>query len=653
MDIHLKSDKSRNVFYNLLALIMTVLIVVGGATFGGLSSSYAETSQSQQQTKTDGSSQTSSQDSDESQEESGSLMGYIKDSLDLYGSNESEKEEEEEPYLTHNLQATNELTGEYNEAYFVVNKLNSGLPQPNISPNLETPLSTLEFFNAANIRKDFALASYALNLNSFDEGKQVNIASDLVRKLDYLLNEKDLYVFDDVPDRADGLVEPSLGSTNPIEGIPRRAIKLGSIDYKNRSMPIYLERVKVEGQPPVWVFSSQTVMSIEMLYDIHKPAYFERYIPDWLLVKVFGLRLWEVLAMLVFMAVTMGLGLLMSKGAAKAIKAYSDRKLQQVEENELSLHGKGITDLFSKITAPLTVFISFLLMFALVSGSLPKVSAIATSLRPIIWIGLIISALWLGVRGTNFFADRYQDHQIDTLTEKEFNIQRIRMTYVSIFRRVFIFVIVLGGLWISLAEFTDLEGLGKTLMTSAGIAGVIIGIAAQPTLGNIIAGFQVALTQPVRIGDTVMLNDIWCEVEDLRYTYAVLKTWDDRRLIIPMKNLVTEIVENWSHTSSTQSSCIYLYVDYGADIDSIEKKFVELAQAHELCSEEIEPQMQVTGVTETTIILRGKLTADSPINAFNLECDIRKQMLDYLGEQHTDHLPTDRITLAPRASENS
>ena len=200
-------------------------------------------------------------------------------------------------------------------------------------------------------------------------------------------------------------------------------------------------------------------------------------------------------------------------------------------------------------------------MLALVSGSLPRVDAIATSTRPIIWLSLVISGSMYGVRAINFLHNRYQDYQIDSLTEEEFNTQRIRMTYVSVFRRIFIFVMVLGGIWIGLAEFTDLEGLGTTLLTSAGIAGAIIGIAAQPTLGNIIAGFQVAITQPIRIGDTILIDDIWCEVEDLRFTYAVLKTWDDRRLIVPMKHFVTEILgELKSHgTSSTIYSSISIY----------------------------------------------------------------------------------------------
>ena len=233
-----------------------------------------------------------------------------------------------------------------------------------------------------------------------------------------------------------------------------------------------------------------------------------------------------------------------------------------------------------------------------------------------------------GIRVLNF-ANRYKDLQIDNLNEEEFNRERKRRTYLSVFRRLFIFAMVLGGCWISLAEFADLEGLGKTLLTSAGIAGAVIGIAAQPTLGNIIAGFQVAVTQPVRIGDTVMMDGIWSEVEDLRYTYAVFKTWNQRRLIVPMKDLVTEKIENWSHTNVSQSSAVYLYIDYGADIEDIRNKFKKYVSEHELYDGDEEPQVLVSEVTEDTIKMRCKVSSDSPQNAWHLS-DIREKMLEYI-----------------------
>lgn len=538
------------------------------------------------------------------------------------------------------LQGDMGLTGEYNENYYPLDELNTGLPPLSPPPNLSTPLATLEFFQSAIMNHQFDLASHALNMNLLDPVTQSSRSIELTKRLDFLLSRKGLYVFDDLPDRPDGLIEPPIGTSSSTSGIPRRSIQLGYMDYRERRVPINMQRVRVGDNAPIWVFSAQTVGNIDNLYEQYKPATFERYLPSILTVRFFGIAVWEFLAVILFFLVTMGLGWVFSHLTAKVISWYAS------DDEDLSKVGskKSITDLIHKFTVPLTFTISFSLVFTLVSGGFPFIDAIATATRPIVWIALVLSALWLGIRVINFFANRYQDLQIENLDEEEYDTYRSRSTYVSIFRRVFIFIIVLGGVWIGLSEFANLEGLGKTLLTSAGIAGVVIGIAAQPTLGNIVAGMQIAVTQPIRIGDTIMHDGTWSTVEDLGYTYATLKTWDERRYFVPMRYFVTETVENWSHPDSHQTRPVYLYVDYGVNIDEIREKFVELVKAHEDWDGETEPGMLVVSVNENTIELRGTVASEDPDAAWILECDIREQMLTYLHQEQKPYLPAERLT---------
>ncbi len=540
-----------------------------------------------------------------------------------------------------NLQGDSGLTDEYNESYYLLDKLNVGLPPLSEPPNLTTPLATLEFFQSAVMKQQYDLAAYALNMNLIDQKIQRNHALELSKRLDFLLTEKELYVFDDLPDRPDGLIEPPLGNTSSIMGIPRRSIQLGYIDYRERRVPIYLQRVRVGEAAPIWVFSAQTVDNIDNLYEQYHPAEFERYLPGWLKLKIFSIALWEFLALALFFLVTMGVGWLLSKGTEKIISRYID------DEKYSNYVGStnGVADLVNKLTVPLTFTISFLLVFTLVSGGFPYLDAVASSTRPLIWIGLVFSTLWLGIRVINFFANRYQSLQIENLAEEHFDKERRRRTYVSIFRRVFIFVMILGSIWIGLSEFANMEGLGKTLLTSAGIAGVVIGIAAQPILGNIIAGVQVAVTQPVRIGDSVIMDGNFSTVEDLRYTYAVLKTWDERRLIVPMRELITETVENWSHTEVHQTCPVFLYVDYGADIDAIRQQFISAVKDNKLWDNKTEPEMFVVEVTANIIHLRGAVSAVGPIEAWTLACEIREQMLNYLYSKQKAYLPAERLIL--------
>lgn len=540
------------------------------------------------------------------------------------------------------LQGDSGLTGDYNENYYALDKLNAGLPPLSEPPNLSTPLATLEFFQSAVMKQQYDLAAYALNMNLIDRESQSNQAMDLVKQLDFLLVEKQLYVFDKLPDRPDGLIEPPLGSTSSIQGIPRRSIQLGYIDYRERRVPIHLERVRIDDSAPFWVFSAQTVGNIDNLYEQYHPAKFERYLPAWTKLQLFSIAIWEFLALLVFFSFTMGVGWLLSKGAGKLLNWYVKDKAG----NRLStVHHNSVEDLVNKLTVPLTFTISFSSVFTLVSGGFPYLDAVASSTRPIIWIGLVFSAMWLGIRVINFFANRYQDMQIENLGEEQFDKVRRRRTYVSIFRRVFVFVMVLGSIWIGLSEFANMEGFGKTLLTSAGIAGVFIGIAAQPILGNIIAGVQVAVTQPVRIGDSVIMDGNFSTVEDLRYTYAVLKTWDERRLIVPMRELITEMVENWSHTEVHQTCPVFLYIDYGADIDAIRQQFISVVKDNKLWDNKTEPEIFVVEVTEKTIQLRGAVSAVGPVEAWTLACEIREQMLDYLYREQKHYLPAEHLVL--------
>ena len=539
------------------------------------------------------------------------------------------------------LQGDSGLTGEYNENYYLLDRLNVGLPPLDVPPNLTTPLATLEFFQSAVMKHQYDLAAYALNMNLIDEKTQRTRALELTKRLDFLLSEKKLYVFDDLPDRPDGLIEPPLGNTSSVLGIARRSIQLGYIDYRERRVPIHLQRVRTEDGAPVWVFSAQTVGNIDNLYEQYHPAEFERYLPTWMKFKVFGIALWEFLALILFFLFTMGVGWLLSKGTEKLISRY-------IDDEKYSMYvgsSNGVADLVSKLTVPLTFTISFLLVFTLVSGGFPYLDAVASSTRPLIWTGLVFSAMWLGIRVINFFANRYQNMQIENLSEEHFDKERRRRTYVSIFRRVFIFVMILGSIWIGLSEFANMDGLGKTLLTSAGIAGVVIGIAAQPILGNIIAGVQVAVTQPVRIGDSVIMDGNFSTVEDLRYTYAVLKTWDERRLIVPMRQLITERVENWSHTEVHQTCPVFLYIDYGADIDAIRQQFISVVKDNKLWDNKTEPEIFVVEVTENNIQLRGSVSAIGPMEAWTLACEVREKMLGYLHEQQNKYLPSERVIL--------
>ena len=392
MDIdggHRRDVERNNIRYNALQVVLGFLIIAISAIYIPASAANEE-GRSQVASKPDNLAEYAVQQINTIKDENISVSGITEEIFD--------PTERSAVQQAGTLQGDVGLTGEYSENYYLLNKLNVGLPPLAEPPNLATPLATLGFFQSAVMKQQYDLAAYALNMNLIDEKNQRTRSLDLTKQLDFLLSEKELYVFDDMPDRPDGLIEPPLGNDSSVMGIPRRSIQLGYIEYRERRVPVYLERVRVGDQAPVWMFSAQTVGNIENLYKQYHPSEFERYLPTWLKFQFFGIALWEFSALILFFLFTMGVGWILSKSTEKLISRYVDNEKYNISAGSAN----GVADLANKLTVPLTFTISFSLVFTLVSGGFPYLDAVASSTRPLIWTGLVFSAMWLGIRTINF-----------------------------------------------------------------------------------------------------------------------------------------------------------------------------------------------------------------------------------------------------------
>ena len=158
------------------------------------------------------------------------------------------------------------------------------------------------------------------------------------------------------------------------------------------------------------------------------------------------------------------------------------------------------------------------------------------------------------------------------------------------------------------------------MLASAGVATVILGIAAQNTLGNIFAGLQIAITKPVRVGDTVIIKDDWGNVEEIGFTYMVVRTWDLRRLVVPLKFVISNIFENWSMTSSHQIRPIFLYADYRVDVAKIRSEFEKMLEAEEDWDEDNPAVVEVVDMTEESVKLRALCSAKDAKTTWKLHC---------------------------------
>ncbi|MEW4448216.1 mechanosensitive ion channel domain-containing protein [Qipengyuania sp. JC766] len=208
---------------------------------------------------------------------------------------------------------------------------------------------------------------------------------------------------------------------------------------------------------------------------------------------------------------------------------------------------------------------------------------------------------------------------------------RRRRTRLTMLNRIATFIIIFVTVGLALLSIPGIRDIGLTLVASAGLAGLAVGAAAQPALKSLIAGVQMALTEPINIDDVVIIEGEWGRIEDIRTTYVVVRIWDDRRLIVPTTQFLESAFQNWTKKTAELLGSVELYLDPATRIGPIRAEFERrIAQ-----NERWDGRVQVAQVTETSrdaIVLRLLMSAKDSPTLFDLRCDIREAMLEWLAD---------------------
>ncbi|GAB5517880.1 MAG: hypothetical protein RhofKO_01310 [Rhodothermales bacterium] len=522
--------------------------------------------------------------------------------------------------------------GGYADAYYQLDTLNAGLPAPEHAANLQTPQATLEHFVRASRDLRFADAGLTLNLNLFPDAQQANLAPVFAQQLYYVLDTQLGFGWSSLSDRPDGASLQPTSPNDPLVGQPRRSVLLGSLTLGARDIAIRLQRVRVGDGAPIWVFSPQTVENIVPLYDAYGPGPIDSIMPEWARRQVLGqTALWAWLAFLLGIALV-------------ALFTWWVRRLTCNLFEDADSH--WIRGLGQPIATPLAVFAGMLVLYLFTKLTLALGGFVTTSLL----ILTISSFIWLAMRGVGYLTEHLAEERgtddLQELISNEHDEQQKWLTYLSVGRRVLLFVVFLFGIGLMVSQFRSLQTLGFSLMASAGVATVLLGIAAQPLLGNIIASIQIALAKPVRIGDSIYYKGNWGFVEDITYTYILIQIWDNRRLVIPLRYFLSHPIENWTIRDAHLVKPIYLYADYTLDVDRVREKFDALLRADEEWDEEHEPTVQVTSAGDETIEIRALCSAKDPSTAWGLHCRLREQLVAFLRDlDDGKYLPRRRLTM--------
>jgi len=253
---------------------------------------------------------------------------------------------------------------------------------------------------------------------------------------------------------------------------------------------------------------------------------------------------------------------------------------------------------------------------------------------------LIVSIAWICIQFSRA-GEYYLQSHLDIGASDNLHA-RTRLTQLKVFKGITNSIIIVLAIAISLLTFKEVRTLGLSLLTSAGIIGIIVGFAAQKSIGMFLAGIQIAITQPIRLDDVVIVENEWGRIEEITLTYVVVKIWDERRLVLPVTWFLEKPFQNWTRSSAQITGTIFIYVDYSFPVERIREAMPEMLKKNPDWDGRFW-NVQVTKVTEQYKELRVMLTSADSSKNWDLRAAIREELINFININYPDTFAKIRI----------
>ncbi|MDD5065062.1 MAG: mechanosensitive ion channel [Phycisphaerae bacterium] len=283
--------------------------------------------------------------------------------------------------------------------------------------------------------------------------------------------------------------------------------------------------------------------------------------------------------------------------------------------------------------------ILFIIRLALPAGLPEKYLSNAKQILSFFFIGLVSLLSIKTVYILNeYVLSRFNISVKDNLRARKINTQ------LTVLKRIVIIIVCILALGTMLMTFEKVRQLGTTILASAGIIGIVIGIAAQRTIGTFIAGLQIAFTQPIRIDDVVIVENEWGRIEEITLTYVVVKIWDMRRLIVPINYFIEKPFQNWTRVTADLLGTVYIYVDYTVPVEAVRAELQKILKDSQLWDGKV-CVLQATNTSEHTLELRALMSAPDASTAWSLRCHVREKIVEFIQKNYPESLPKLRASL--------
>jgi small-conductance mechanosensitive channel len=280
-----------------------------------------------------------------------------------------------------------------------------------------------------------------------------------------------------------------------------------------------------------------------------------------------------------------------------------------------------------------------LMLFALIVTlpTAPLAEATRAMLSKIFVVGTVILVGWAVIEMVNVLASLY----LQRFEGENDRQARKRVTQVGILKGAVITLLILTTAGAALMTFDSVRQFGISLFASAGVAGLVVGLAARPVLSNMIAGMQIAITQPISLNDIVIVEGEWGRIDEITGTYVVVLTWDLRRLVVPLTYFIEKPFQNWSRSATNLLGAVVFYADYSVPVDRVRAKVEEIAKASPRWDGKV-ANLQVTDAGTDAIELRAVASAANAGDAWDLRCELREKLIAFLQSEYPGALPKRR-----------
>ena len=287
-------------------------------------------------------------------------------------------------------------------------------------------------------------------------------------------------------------------------------------------------------------------------------------------------------------------------------------------------------------------FALVLTAIALVLPIVPLSGATAIVIAEALAVCFVLLIGWAAITAIelagDFYVRRFRIDVADNL------LARKHLTQVRVLRRVAETIVVMISVAAALMSVPEVRQFGVSLIASAGAAGIVLGLAARPILTNLIAGIQIAIAQPIRIGDAVVVENEWGWIEEITGTYVVIQIWDWRRMIVPLSYFLQTPFQNWTRNSAELIGEVLLWLDYTVPVDRLREKLSKIVKESKLWDGRV-VNLQVTDASDRSIQLRALASARNSQDVWDLRCEIREKLIGFLQEHYPGALPKQRAEL--------